>query len=289
MSDSTSALRQAFGVVRAAFHEPETRLYQVVAGVIWSLILTSIAVLGAQAVLPATHLYRAALERADAVILTVFALELVLRVTSYEPSDLKVFNRPPLGRVRAHLLGRVRYLLQPPLLIDLVTVLALVPALRGLRALRLLRLLRSLRWFRYGNPFTGLFHAFERDRLLFALAFSFLFLQVALGGVSLLLIESRANPDLRYPPERAAELLELVPDLHAGEAVRELAPALQGVGSRPGERRRHVRILPSAQLRHAHPRPAHDLKRRPPGAERAAAHKRAIDVDSPLPRELCCP
>ncbi len=182
--------------MQAAFHDPQTRAYRVVGGVVWGLIVASLALLAAESLVPAESRARVVVQAADIGLLTIFAVELLLRVATYVPPDLKVFKRPPLGRARVHLLGRIRYLLQPLMLIDLVTVLALVPELRGLRALRLLRLLRTAKIFRYGNPFSGLFHAFERDRLLFALAFSFLGIQVLLGGGSLYLIEKNANPDL---------------------------------------------------------------------------------------------
>lgn len=191
------AVARGVRLVRSAFHEREARSYRVVGAIVWALILASIGLLALEALLPKESRYLSLAEVADTSILVLFAVELMLRVLSYEPPDLKIFRRPPLGRARVHILGRLRYLLQPLQMVDLVTVLALVPALRGLRALRLLRLVRTGRVFRYGNPFVGLFHAFERDRLLFALAFSFLLLQVVLGGTSLFLIESRVNPELQ--------------------------------------------------------------------------------------------
>lgn len=182
-----------YRAVHVAFHEPGSRAYQILSAVIWVLIIASLISLSAEALLPEDSAYASTLRRIDSFLLGVFALELILRVGTYEPADLKIFKRPPLGRARVHLLGRLRFMLQPMVLIDLVTVLALVPELRSLRVLRLLRLFRTIRVFRYGNPFTGLFHAFERDRLLFVLAFSFLFVQVVLGGTTLYFAESPSN------------------------------------------------------------------------------------------------
>jgi hypothetical protein len=82
------------------------------------------------------------------------------------------------------------------MLIDLATVLALVPGLRALRVLRFLRLLRTARIFRYSNPFSGLFRAFESDRFIFGLALAFLLIQGSLGGMSLYLIERNYNPNV---------------------------------------------------------------------------------------------
>lgn len=189
-------MKRAFRAVQAAFHERDTRSYQVVGGIVWALILVSVGLLLAEPLVPAEGDARSLLRAVDSALLTLFAIELVLRVATYVPPDLRVFKRPPLGRIRVHVLGRLRYMMQPLMLVDLVTVLALVPGLRGLRVLRLLRLLRTAPVFRYGNPFSGLFHAFERDRLLFGLAFSFVGVQVILGGGSLFLIEGRTNPGL---------------------------------------------------------------------------------------------
>ena len=75
------------------------------------------------------------------------------------------------------------------MLIDIATVLAVVPELRGLRALRFLRLLRSWSVFQYGNPFHGLIKAFETDRLLWVFAFTLLGIETVLGGITLFLVE----------------------------------------------------------------------------------------------------
>ncbi|HJL28812.1 MAG TPA: ion transporter [Polyangiaceae bacterium LLY-WYZ-15_(1-7)] len=173
--------------LHAAFHQPNARAYRTVDGVVWVLVLLSVALLAVEPFVdgPVPDPVHAA----DRVILGLFALELGLRVLSYRPPVLEVFHRPPLGALRTHVLARLGLLLRPLFLVDLITILAVVPALRGLRALRLLRLLRTARVFRYGNPFGGLVHAFERDRVLWIFAFSVLALETLLGGVSLFLVE----------------------------------------------------------------------------------------------------
>src|SRR5690606_20510523 len=95
-----------------------------------------------------------------------------------------------------HVASRVRYMLEPLMLVDLLTVLALVPALRGLRALRLLRLMRTLKLFRYANPFSKLLHALEQDRMLFMFALSFLGVEVLIGGTSVFFVEFGHNPNI---------------------------------------------------------------------------------------------
>lgn len=133
---------------------------------------------------------------ADRILLTIFAIEILLRVGSFRPPVLEVFRRPPMGTVRAHILGRLRYLMRPIMLVDILAVLALIPELRGLRALRLLRLLRTTRVFRYRNPFAIVLLAFEESSLLFVLAFSVLGVATLIGGVSFYLVESSVNANI---------------------------------------------------------------------------------------------
>lgn len=173
--------------VREAFHAPRSRSHRVVDVVVWVLVLVSVLLLVVEPLTSGPLLV--ILRIVDWAILVFFAVELTLRVLTYEPPELAVFRRPPFGVLRTHVMARLRFLMRPLNLIDLVTILALVPVLRGLRALRLLRLLRTARVFRYGNPFAGLMHAFERDRVLWMAAFSVLGIETILGGVSLYLVE----------------------------------------------------------------------------------------------------
>jgi len=183
-------------MIHAAFHRPRTRIYRAVQGTVWGLILLSIVVLAAEALVPAGSALLPFLSIIDRVVLVLFAVEIVLRVGSYKPPTLRVFKRPAIGRLPAHFLARLRYVLRPIQLIDILAVLALFPELRGLRALRLLRLLRTSRVFRYRNPFAIVLRALEENGLLFTFAFSVLGVTTLLGGVSFYLIEVKANPEI---------------------------------------------------------------------------------------------
>lgn len=180
--------------LHAAFHEPHTRIYRLVQGAIWGLILLSILLLALESLLPDSNPIDGVVRGADSVLLAIFAAEILIRVGTFRPAALKVFKRPPMGRLRAHVFARLKFILRPIILIDILAVLALFPGLRGLRALRLLRLLRSTRVFRYRNPFAIVFQALEENGLLFALTFSWLGLATLLGGVSIFLVEAKANP-----------------------------------------------------------------------------------------------
>ncbi len=129
----------------------------------------------------------------DQAILMVFIVELVLRVGSFRPPVLDVFDDHVVLRVRTHLVARLFYCLRPLVLIDILTVVAVVPALRGFRALRLLRLLRSVRLFRGRSPVRGVLRGFEDNALLFGFGASVLLTQVLLGGISMWLVERGSN------------------------------------------------------------------------------------------------
>lgn len=183
-------------MIHAAFHQPGTRIYRVVQGTVWGLILLSIALLAVEALVPADSPLAPFLRTIDRVVLLLFALEIVLRVGSFRPPTLRVFKRPPMGRLPAHVLARLGFVLRPIQLIDILAVLALFPELRGLRALRLLRLLRTSRVFRYRNPFAIVLRSLEENGLLFTFAFSVLGVATLLGGVSFYLIEVKANAEI---------------------------------------------------------------------------------------------
>lgn len=180
--------------IRAAFHEPRSRAYRGVQTLVWVMIVISVLLLPLEALIDPKH--APLLRNVDQVMLGFFALELVLRVVFYPPPELSVFKPPRFGLMRMHVASRVRYMLEPLMLVDLLTVLALVPALRGLRALRLLRLMRTIKLFRYANPFSKLLHALEQDRMLFMFALSFLGAEVLVGGTSVFFVEYGHNPNI---------------------------------------------------------------------------------------------
>jgi voltage-gated potassium channel len=180
----------------AAFHKPDTRIYRMAQGAVWALIVLSIGLLVVEALLPADSPIARTLAWIDRLLLTIFAVEIVIRVGTYRPPALEVFRRRPIGWLRTHVLARLAYCVRPLILVDILAVLALFPELRGLRALRLLRLLRTSRVFRYRNPFAIVMQTLEENGLLFSFAFSVLGVATALGGVSIYLVEGRINPSI---------------------------------------------------------------------------------------------
>lgn len=176
-------------LLHAAFHRPQTRAYRVTEAVIGVLIVLSVALFGVDLWLglPDWQL----LTWLDRLLLSIFGLEILLRVATYRHPELGVFKHSPAQRLRLHFWGRVQYCLRPMTLIDILTVMAFFPALRGLRALRLLRLLRLPRLV--NAPLKGAIRAFEDNLLLFTGVFTVLFSLVGLGGLSLWLVEKDLN------------------------------------------------------------------------------------------------
>ena len=242
--------------LHAAFHEPRTRVYRLVQGTVWTLILISIMLLVVEGLLPEGSRLIPLIRYVDITVLTIFAVEVVLRVGSYTPPALAVFRRPPIGRLRTHLLARLGFALRPLVLVDILAVLALFPELRGLRALRLLRLLRTSRVFQYRNPFAIVLQTLEENGLLFAFAFSVFAVTTVLGGGEPV---SRRGPD-QSGDQQPARRHVVVPGHdhhrrirrhHAGDAARSYRRCRDDDRGdvHIGPVRRHRRVQPGC--RHA--------------------------------------
>ncbi|MEE2789789.1 MAG: ion transporter [Myxococcota bacterium] len=178
--------------LRLAFHEPghirrRTDLF------VYALISISVLLLGLEILLPPNTPVLKTLAPVDQFLLWFFGAEISLRIISYRPPALDFYAPSAIQHVRFHIMGRLRYCSHPMVLIDILTVLALVPALRSLRAIRLLRLLRGARLFVFSNPFAGLARAFADNRMLYAFGFSLLGAATVLGGITIFLIERGQN------------------------------------------------------------------------------------------------
>ena len=175
-----------------AFHDHGSVAYRRLHAVIYTLIVASLLLFMVELWFGNSTV----LEAIDLALLIVFALELVARVTTYVPRELQVYDYSPQRAARVAVLGRVRFLLQPLNLFDLIAVVAIVPALRGLRAFRLLRLVRLADVLPYSRPLAGLGTAFRENAFLYVAALSFLGMMTLIGGTSLFLVEGRVNADI---------------------------------------------------------------------------------------------
>jgi len=93
------------------------------------LILVSIGLLIAEPFFSAGTRGDQVLQKLDTALLWMFAIEVSTRIVTFRPPELQVFAKPPLGRLRTEVFARIRFALTPMIMIDILTVLALVPAL----------------------------------------------------------------------------------------------------------------------------------------------------------------
>ncbi|MBW1809454.1 MAG: ion transporter, partial [Deltaproteobacteria bacterium] len=189
-------MKTVLNAVHTAFHESASKSYRWLEAFIWVVILLSVGLFSVDMWLGTEHSWAPYLAVADKIVLIFFGIEIGLRILSFRPPAVTFFKKSALGRVRYHVFGRLRFCLRPMTLIDILTVMALFPALRGLRAVRLLRLFRTVEVFRYASPFQGLGRAFHDNKLLYTFAFSLLGTTTLLGGVCVYLIEKGHNDSI---------------------------------------------------------------------------------------------
>jgi voltage-gated potassium channel len=213
--------------LRDAFHKQNATSYRVLEATVWVLILVSVALLVEEMVIGSML---PILDWLDQVLLWLFTAEIVLRILTFQPAPINLFNLPPRRQLAAHVWGRIRFALQPMNLIDVLTVVALVPALRGLRALRLLRLIRTARIFRYSNPFAGVIRAFTDNALLYQFAFAWLGSAVFIGGTTMYLVERDANDKVNSLADGIWWALVTITTVGFGDTY-PITPVGRGVGA----------------------------------------------------------
>lgn len=178
------------------FHERDTRAHLVTELIVYLLVALSLVTLGLEVSTRVSGRLLPGLYAFDQALLIVFGLEYILRLATYSPPELEIYAGSRARTLKRHLTGRLRYATHPLMLVDLVTVLALVPPLRVLRAIRLFRIIRSVRLFRYSDPFQSVARGFQENSILYVGIFSLFFLTVLAGGTTLYLVEVRANSDV---------------------------------------------------------------------------------------------
>ena len=124
-----------------AFHQETARSYRALHLVVGVLVLISITLVVVEINLAEDHPALGWIRIADRSLLLFFVLELLVRVATFRPAEIGLFNYRVDMRMKVQLLGRLRFCASPMILIDIATVVALLPALRGLRVLRLLRMM----------------------------------------------------------------------------------------------------------------------------------------------------
>jgi voltage-gated potassium channel len=128
----------------------------------------------------------------EGVSVVLFTVEYVLRLWSV-PEDPRYTNRSPF-------MSRIRYALQPLMLIDLLaiapTYIALVAPVLDLRMLRLFRLLRLLKIARYSPALTTFAHVIVSERRALMGCLLLLICVMCFSAEAMYLAEGRVQPDI---------------------------------------------------------------------------------------------
>jgi voltage-gated potassium channel len=127
----------------------------------------------------------------EIVSVAVFTVEYMLRLWT---SDLKTDHHDPF-------MGRIRYLLTPMALIDLVAILPfylpwlLGMDLRFLRAVRLIRLVMLFKANRYSNSLVLLREVYQKRRAEIGITFFLVLILIVLSSGLMYYVENAAQPD----------------------------------------------------------------------------------------------
>lgn len=165
---------------------------RLVQGTIQLLIFVNVAALILETVHTIGARYGPVFLAIERVSITVFAIEYVARVLSCVVQE----------RFRGVLLGRLRYVVTPLALVDLLAIApALLPFvggvdLRSLRAVRLMRVFRLLKVGRYSRALLSLHVAFKSRREELAITGFGTGILLVLASTVLYLTESEAQPDV---------------------------------------------------------------------------------------------
>lgn len=141
----------------------------------------------------------------DNAILGVFLLEYMARVAFAKPDLPKVVHISPLRWWIYQIQARIRWMLTPMAIIDLLAFLPLFALDRSLgnfklfRVIRILRLMRLYRLVTMYNPLEKLGKAFRNNALLYVVAASLVAVVIAMGSASFYIVEGKTNPDVHNP------------------------------------------------------------------------------------------
>jgi len=182
---SLNSLRKA---VNSLFDQslPPTPASRIVNGIVVTMIIVSIASLVLDSVDDIHVHYGAFLVGIERSATGVFVIEYILRVwSSVDRSS---------GRYRHPIRGRLRYMIRPVAIIDLLSVL---PAFLGnydLRVLRLLRLLRMLKLTRHSTAFNMLWAVLRKEAGTIGAVLSVVAMFTVASGSIMFMLENAAQP-----------------------------------------------------------------------------------------------
>ena len=138
----------------------------------------------------------------DNAILVVFLLEYVGRLLFARPDMPQVIHLSALQKLRYHIQARLRWMITPMAIIDLLAILPIFAMDRSLgnfklfRVIRILRLMRIYRIFAHYNPLRALSKAFRANSLLYVVAFSMVAVTILMGSISFYIVEADDNKNI---------------------------------------------------------------------------------------------
>lgn len=170
--------------------EPPTRMHEVVSKVLLAAILLSVAAIVVESEPGISQEVRQILALADTVFLTVFTVEYVLRVWS-------CVGDPEYAHP---VWGRLRYMMRPMMIIDLLAIAPMILVglgvdLRSLRMFRLVRLFRVLKLSRYITAIERLGRVFQRQRGQLLLTVGVVVFLLLLSSTLMYEVEHHAQPE----------------------------------------------------------------------------------------------
>ena len=141
----------------------------------------------------------------DNALLFIFFLEYVARLVFARPDLPKVVKLTRWDWLKYHIQARIKWMLTPMAIIDLLAFLPLFALDRSLsnfklfRVIRILRLMRLYRLITVYNPLEKLGKAFRNNSLLYFVAFSLVAVTIVIGSLSFYVVEGKTNPGVKNP------------------------------------------------------------------------------------------
>lgn len=141
----------------------------------------------------------------DNTILIIFLFEYLGRVAFARPDLPDVVKLTKWDVFKYHVKARIKWMLTPMAIIDLLAVLPLFAMSRAyanfklFRVLRILRLMRLYRLAMVYNPLEKLGKAFRANSLLYIIAFSLVAVTIAMGALAFYVVEGKNNPNVDSP------------------------------------------------------------------------------------------
>ena len=173
---------------------PGDHLSRLIDGALISLIVLNVAAVLMESVEPLRLRYGAEFLTFELVSVLVFSLEYVARVWASS-------EQPCFRAIRAPMLRRLRYMVTPMALVDLLAVLPFYLAAFGLlggadmRFLRSLRLVRIFKLSRYSQAMTLLLQVLNENARNFAAGLGVLMIVMIIAASGIHLFERSAQPD----------------------------------------------------------------------------------------------